>query len=142
MKKQIYPGWDLADFINSSRRLDLISNGLWDCNADPPGAMHRWFCPQMFEQLCVMDPKFEKMIKSYDGSESQKKKISQYLVDVCLRQYLQIIANKAKKLAPQFVDYFDALYKTNCWNEDKKDYAKLPNGGVESFDVQAERFIV
>ena len=142
MKKQIYPGWDLIEYVNSNRRLDLISNGLWECLADPPGAMHRWFCPQMFEQLCVMDPHLEKMIKNYDGSESQKKKISQYLVDVCLRQYLQIIANKAKKLAPQMVDYFDALYRTKNWEEDKKEYAKLPNNGIELSEVQVDRFII
>lgn len=51
MKKHIYPNWDLIDYVNSNRRLDLISNGLWECLADPPGAMHRWFCPQMFDEL-------------------------------------------------------------------------------------------
>ena len=143
MSKKLYPNWTVDEFVQSSRRLQHVSTGVWNCDAAPIGADEHWFCQQMFEQICVMNPELEKLFKTYkDGTERQKQRILKHLKEVCLRSYFQIVAQKFLKIAPQLVDYFESLYRTGEWEKDKKEYSSYPNGGIEPITVKKDRFIV
>ena len=142
MKKKLIGAWDsIDDYVTTHRRLDLLANGVWECEADPPGAMHRWFNPQMFEQLCVLNPKLEKLLKNYEDTPEYRAKIEEMLKEI-EKENLRVIFNKFKLLLPGLVDYFLALYNTGEWESDKKDYQKYPYKGKEPEIVKADRFIV
>lgn len=142
MKKKVYPDWTLEEYLKCNRRLDNMPDKLWTMDSDPLGAMHRWFCPQLFEQICVLDPDLEKLYKNYQGTDRQRQRIANHLKDVCFRKYLQIIAAKYTKLNDQMVDYFAELFTTGEWDKDKKEYGQYPNKGIEPTDVHKNCFIV
>ena len=141
MKKKI-GNWDsLEDYLTSKRRLELLSNGVWECMADPPGAMHRWFNPQLFEQMCVLDPTLENLFKNYQDTDKHRQKIKDRLRAIG-QEYLIVVSQKLLPLLPGLVDYFSALYNTGEWEDDKKVYKKYPHGGKEPTTVMSDRFIV
>lgn len=142
MTKHIYPNWTIEEFLETGRRLKNISTGVWNCDASPLGTDDTWFCPAMFEQLCIMDEELERMFKNYKGTEKQKAAILKHIKDVSLRHYLQLIVQKFNQLAPQMVDYFDTLYKTKNWEQDKKEFVQCPNNGIEPTNVKKDRFII
>lgn len=141
MKKKI-GNWDsLEDYVTSKRRLELLSSGVWECEADPPGAMHRWFNPQLFEQICVLDTTLENLYKNYQDTEKHRNKIKNRLRELG-RVYLLIVSQKLTPLIPGLADYFEVLYNTGEWEDDKKTYKKYPYDGKEPPTVMSDRFIV
>ena len=142
MKKKVFPNWNLDEYIASNRRLDNLHDKLWDMTADAMGAMHRWFCPQLFEQICILDPDLERLYKTYEGTERQRQRIVKHIKDVCMRKYLLITAAKFSKINDQMVDYFDEMYKSGAWAEDKKTYEKYPNKGDEPATVNTDAFLI
>lgn len=142
MTKKIYPNWTVEEFINSGRRLKDITTGVWYCEASPLGTEDMWFCTAMFEQMCVMDPDLERLFKTYEGTARQKERIMKHIKETVLKKYLQLVVKKFNKISEQFIDYFDVLYKTGAWLDDKKHFEKCENKGIEPETVKKERFII
>lgn len=142
MAKKIYPNWTIEEFVKSSRRLEHISTGLWSCSAAALGEDNPWFCPAMFEQMCVLDDDLERLFKTYNGTDRQKERIQKHIKEVILRQYLQLVAAKFCKLIPQMIDYFEVLYNTGEWKSDKEKFKQEPFEGKEPTSVKTDRFVI
>ena len=142
MAKKIYPNWTIEEFVKSGRRLEHVSTGLWSCAATAIGEDNPWFCPAMFEQMCVMDDDLERLFKTYNGTDRQKERIQKHIKEVILRKYLQLVATKCYKLIPQMIDYFEVLYNTGEWKSDKEKFKTESYAGIEPSSVRTDKFIV